>query len=179
MRLDHIVYGAADLAAAVDDIEARFGVRASPGGKHAGLGTHNALLALGPTAYLELIAPDPEQPEPANPRPFGLDDLNAPALVGWAVAVDDIDAAIAGCRAAGYDPGDAIEMRRTAPTGEVLSWRLTLNAIAGGVIPFFIDWGDTPHPADSAPPGLVLRSFEVDPRLLAVLEGPTGAQNLT
>jgi len=127
MTIDHLVYGAPDLAAAVDDLAARFGVRAQPGGKHHGIGTRNALLALGPRTYLEVLAPDPDQPPPSNPRPFGIDELTSPRLVGWAVGCDDIDTAIAGARAAGYDPGDAIEMTRTGATGTVLRWRLTLN----------------------------------------------------
>ena len=32
------------------------------------------LLGLGKGRYLEIIAPDPTQPEPAHPRPFDLDD---------------------------------------------------------------------------------------------------------
>src|SRR6266508_2662156 len=145
MTIDHLVYGAPDLAAAVDDLAARFGVRAQPGGKHHGIGTRNALLALGPRTYLEVLAPDPDQPPPSNPLPFGIDELTSPRLVGWAVGCDDIDTAIAGARAAGYDPGDAIEMTRTGATGTVLRWRLTLNANAGGPVPFLIAWGHTEH----------------------------------
>src|SRR5687768_4799640 len=108
--IDHLVYGAPDLYAAVDNLERRFGVRAAAGGKHVGIGTHNALLALGSNVYLEVIAPDPDQPWPANPRPFGVDELAAPRLVGWALGCHDIDAAIARSRSRGYDPGDAVEM---------------------------------------------------------------------
>ena len=44
LHIDHLVYAVPDLAAAVIDLEARFGVAPSPGGAHVGLGTFNALL---------------------------------------------------------------------------------------------------------------------------------------
>ena len=104
MLIDHLVYAVPDLQAAVADVAERFGVRAQPGGRHIGLGTHNALLALGPQTYLEIIAPDPEQPEPAAPRPFGIDGVSHGRLARWAVACDDIDEAVAAARSQGYDP---------------------------------------------------------------------------
>jgi hypothetical protein len=175
MLIDHLAYGAPDLAAAVDDIAERFGVRAQGGGQHVGLGTHNALLALGPSTYLEIIAPDPDQPTPAAPRPFGVDDLTRPRLVGWAVSCDDIDTTISTWRANGYEPGQVIDMQRNSPDGEVLRWRLTLNAREGGPVPFLIAWGDTPHPARSAPKGLTLAALEIehpDPAPLTALLAP-------
>jgi hypothetical protein len=160
--LDHLIYGVPVLADGVNELEERLGVRAQPGGKHQGLGTHNALLGLGQSAYLEVIAPDPEQPVPAMPRPFGLDSLDSPRLVGWAVRCHDIDARVAQAREQGYDPGDAIELQRTTVAGTVLRSRLTLNAIGGGPIPFLIDWGDAVHPTSSAPAGLTLLSFHLE-----------------
>jgi hypothetical protein len=162
MIIDHLVYAAPDLSRAVDDFEARFDVRAEAGGRHPGIGTHNALISLGPRTYLEMIAPDPDQPQPANPRPFGLDELTGPRLVAWAVGCDDIDAAVASAREHGYDPGDPIDMKRTTPSGAVLSWRLTLNALGGGPLPFLIAWGDSPHPALSAPHGLTFESLTLE-----------------
>ncbi len=203
MLIDHLVYAAPDLAAAVADVEERFGVRAAAGGRHVGLGTHNALLALGPRTYLEIIAPDPEQPDPAIPRPFGVDGVGHGGLVSWALACDDIDAAAAAARSHGYDPGGVVGAQRAGPTGAVLRWRLTLNALAGGLVPFLISWGDTEHPAGSAPPGLILESFHVEhpdppslgpalralgadvevrpataPALVAHLSGPNGSKVL-
>jgi hypothetical protein len=120
--------------------------------------------------YLEIIAPDPGQPEPPVPRPFGAGGVRRAGLVSWALACDDIDAAAAGARGHGYDPGPVADGQRTGPTRTVLRWRLTLNAMPGGLIPFLISWGDTEHPARSAPHGLTLEAFHVehpDPASLA------------
>ena len=158
---DHLVYVAPDLGAAVDELATRTGVRPTPGGRHVRLGTHNALLALGPDIYLEIIAPDHEQPPPAMPRPFGLDTLTAPRLLTWALKVPDIDAHVAAARAAAYDPGVVTSMSRARPDGVRLEWRLTLTPrLQGdGLVPFLIDWGTTPHPAPQAAAGCVLIEF--------------------
>lgn len=162
MLIDHIIYAHPELDIGAALIEQQFGVRASGGGQHPGYGTHNKLLALGPRTYLEIIAPDPEQPEPANARPFGVDGITRGGLVGWAIGCDDIDAAQAAARSRGFDPGEVISGQRVGPTGTALRWRLTRNALAGGSIPFLISWGDIPHPAQSAPQGLLLESFHLE-----------------
>ena len=42
--------------------------------------------------------------------------------------------------------------------GLVLSWRFTnpFTVLADGIVPFFIDWGQIPHPARSAAQGITL-----------------------
>jgi hypothetical protein len=178
MLIDHLIYRAPDLADAVADVEERFGVRARAGGKHIGLGTHNALLALGPRTYLEIIAPDPGQPQPSVPRQSGLDGASRGGLAGWAIACQDIDAAVADARRCGYDPGEVADMQRALPTGAVLRWRLTLNVVPGGLVPFLISWGDAEHPARSAPRGLTLETFHLehpDPASLVPLLSALGA----
>src|SRR6267142_855367 len=90
-QVDHLVYATPDLQLGVDTAEKLFGVRATPGGQHPGLGTRNALIALGPASYLEIIAPDPAQPAPEAPRPFGIDDLGAPRLATWAARASALE----------------------------------------------------------------------------------------
>jgi hypothetical protein len=157
--LDHLVYATPDLATTVEQVAERVGVRPVEGGPHIGLGTRNFLLGLGGRSYLEIVGPDPDQPEPAASRPFGVDDLTAPALVAWAVATTDIDAAVARAREAGVDLEAPYEMSRRRPDGTLLSWRLTPPL--PGVRPFLIDWGRTAHPTETLPV-VPLLSFEIE-----------------
>jgi hypothetical protein len=80
--IDHLIFAAPDLDDGIREIEDRFGVRAEGGGQHVGLGTHNKLVALGPSTYPEIIAPDPAQPEPPGPRPYGVDGFGAGSWAG-------------------------------------------------------------------------------------------------
>lgn len=165
LHIDHLVYAVPDLAEAVVDIENRFGVAPSPGGAHVGLGTFNALLGLGGRTYLEIIGPDPAQPDPDLPRPFGIDDLTEPRLVSWCASPNrPLADVVQVARAAGYDPGDVLPMTRRRPDGVVLEWSLTSTSLAeseGGVLPFFIDWGRTAHPSESIPVGGTLVSLDL------------------
>ncbi|WP_423921973.1 VOC family protein [Candidatus Poriferisodalis sp.] len=164
--IDHIVVAAPDLEAGTAAVEALVGMRAAPGGPHPGVGTRNTLMSLGDDVYLEIIAPDPEQPAPANPRPFGIDSLSRPKLVTFAVHASDgetIDDVVAAMRVCGEDPGEIISMSRVKPDGEELHWSLTLSpaglAEGAGLAPFVIEWGDTTHPATVTPTGCTLVSL--------------------
>ncbi|MFG6201949.1 VOC family protein [Nonomuraea sp. JJY05] len=158
-ELDHLVYAVPDLAAGVIAFAEATGVTPAAGGSHPG-GTANYLIGLGPAAYLEIIGPDPAAAG-ARPRAFGLENLTAPRLAGWAVRPDDIDETVRRARALGVDPGEVQPLSRRTPAGTLLEWRLTRWADPAAVnpVPFLIDWGRTAHPAASGLPQLGLTSF--------------------
>lgn len=157
-RVDHLVYATPDLDRGIERAEALLGVEAVPGGAHPGWGTRNALIGLGPGAYLEIVGPDPEQPEPEGGRPFRIDKLGKPVLVTWAVRVAGLAEIVIGAAQRGLDLGDVLEGERRRPDGSVLSWRLTNPFMerGDGIVPFFIDWGESPHPSEALEGGCEL-----------------------
>ena len=151
--MDHLVFAALDLEEGVRHVERLTGARMSPGGRHHGFGSHNRLLRLGDDCYMEVVAIDPDQPAPEGPRWFGLDSLEEPRLVTWCAKSSDLAGLVAQGRDAGIDLGEPIAGGRERADGARLSWTFTdpWAERAGGVIPFFIDWGTSPHPAESMP----------------------------
>src|SRR5262245_31239048 len=157
-QVDHIVYATPDLSLGIATAEKLFGVRATPGGQHPGLGTRNALIALGPASYLEIIGPDPDQPKPAGPRRFGIDDLKAPRLLTWVAKGTSLEKFAADAVAHGVDLGAVIPGSRKRPDGVVLSWTYTApqTVLADRLVPYLIDWGTSPHPSTTAAKGVTL-----------------------
>jgi hypothetical protein len=176
MNIDHLVYGAPDLLVGIRAVERLLGVRPGLGGKHVGIGTHNALAALGNGAYLEVIAPDPEQPTRLRPLPYGLDDLGAPRLLTWAIPSEDIEAQAARALQGGVDLGPIQRMSRERADGTRLEWRLTRSAamVGDGLVPFLIAWDPGAHPSETSPTGarlVALRGEHPEPeRITPMLE---------
>jgi glyoxalase-like protein len=164
LRVDHLVYATPDLQAGIERVERLVGLRASPGGQHPGRGTRNALLALGPASYLEIIGPDREQPSPPQARPFGIDDLKEPRLVTWAAKGTGLEQLANEARRHGVRLGAVIPGSRQRTDGVMLTWRYTdpRTLVADGIVPFFIDWGTTPHPAATAAGGASLVALRAE-----------------
>jgi hypothetical protein len=163
-QVDHLVYATPDINAGIDTLERLLGVRATVGGQHPGLGTRNALIALGPTSYIEIIGPDPDQAKPKGPRRFGIDDLKAPRLVTWVAKGSQLERLAADARLHGVDLGEVLSGSRKRPDGVVLSWRYTdpRMVVANRIVPYFIDWGTSPHPALTAPKGASLLGLRAE-----------------
>lgn len=164
LTLDHLILAGPDLESLTAALAARAGVHAVGGGRHAGQGTHNALVGLGPGRYLELLAADPAG-DGGGFRDW-IAYLDAPALHGWCVRGEpalDADAFASRVAAAGLAPR-RLAMTRTRPDGVRLAWELVFvdGHGFGSLVPFFIDWRGSPHPsaalaADLRDPRLLLR----------------------
>jgi glyoxalase-like protein len=91
VRIDHVIWGTQDLDAASARMAAQ-GLTVVPGGHHVGQGSGNRIVPLG-NAYIELMTID--DPEEAAGSPIGrvlLEVIAGEGWIGWAVAVDDVEA---------------------------------------------------------------------------------------
>lgn len=143
---DHITITALSLEAGASFVREVLGVSPQVGGKHPLMATHNLLLRLGDTCFLEVIAPDPSVPPPVRPRWFALDRLTPdapPSLAAWVIRTDNIHKTIA---------------RSSEPLGSVepmsrggFDWSITIPDDGlipfGGAAPALIEWHTDVHPA--------------------------------
>lgn len=159
-----MLYATPDLDVGIAAIENLLGVRAAIGGQHLGFGTRNALLSLGPSTYFEIVGPDPAQPKPPGPRRFGVDDLKAPTLIGWVSRSTLLPELVARARAQGIAMGDALVGGRTLPDGSALTFGYTdpSAVLEHRLVPYFMDWGTSPHPGTTAPQGARLVGLRLE-----------------
>ena len=175
LRLDHFIYAGRDLDSMSAQFEHLTGVAPGRGGRHPGLGTHNALASLGRDVYFELLAVDPEQKQSLQGTMGGrIDALPFPRLLAYMLKGRDLELhkKVLAQNSIGADLFDA---SRTTPDGRTLKWRLLVphDNPFGDFVPKFIDWLDTPHPATTSATGCTFHSFEIGhpeaPRLNALL----------
>jgi hypothetical protein len=181
MRIDHVLIATSDLDAAAARLEAEHGLVAAGGGRHDGLGTHNRIVPLG-GGYLELIAV--ADADEAASSEFGRAlsariGARGEGLMGWAVAVDDIEVVAA-----------RLGTRVDTIAREGLTARLTgtADAMADASLPFFIerDAGVADPGADGEAGGITWIEVAADEHVLhewigvgaglpvRVVDGPRG-----
>ncbi len=164
--LDHLVVTAPSLDVGARYVERALGVALQPGGEHSRMGTHNLLLRLGATAYLEVISTNPAAPHPGRARWFALDDPDAcarPRLSTWVARTSSVQASLATTR---ENLGPVELMSR----GD-LEWQITVPSNGrppfDGVVPALIQWPDGRHPAsnlrDAGCALLRLEAYHSDP----------------
>jgi catechol 2,3-dioxygenase-like lactoylglutathione lyase family enzyme len=123
-RLDHVVIAVSDLARAVDDYR-MLGFTVQMGGRHPGRASHNALVAFGDGAYLELIA----WPEP-GPAERWYNELTAhgEGFLDFALIPEDMPRAIDEARARGLPLDGPLDGGRVRPDGRELRWQTATQA---------------------------------------------------
>jgi len=186
--IDHLVVTAPSLGSGAAYIREALGVEMQPGGTHHAMGTHNLLLKLDDSTYLEVLAVDPDMTAPGQPRWFDLDRVTSPALATWVARVDDIHAA---ALALGI-PGHHIKPMSRG----VLNWLITIPDDGRlSNLPVLIQWLNGPHPATSLPDaGCFLTRLDVQlkplsplvldarcsagPELIASIRTPLGLRSL-
>lgn len=143
-HIDHITITAPNLAVGVAFVRRSLGVMPQVGGEHPRMGTHNFLLRLGDSIFLEVISPNPSAPKPGRPRWFELDSLEPdapPRLATWVARTTAIYSTLAACS----EPlGNVEPMSR----GE-LNWLMTIpgdgSLSFNGIAPMLIEWHTEAH----------------------------------
>ncbi|MEM1398313.1 MAG: VOC family protein [Pseudomonadota bacterium] len=149
-RIDHFTLGTADLAVGKTALDGLIGATLPLGSKHDAMSTHNCVCQAGDSRFFELIAIDPDAPDPGRTRWFTLDSpatqtrlADRPRALCWVVNTTDLDAVVA---ASPVDLGEIVDFRRGDRT-----WRLTVpkdgSLPEAGLIPAFIEWSPGPHPS--------------------------------
>ena len=146
--IDHLVIGANTLEEGRNYVHQMLGIFPEPGGVHKKMGTHNCLLKLGPSVYLEVIAINQDGPKPGRPRWFGLDTFRTsskPRLITWVVRTNDIQEATTQSK---FNSGEIVAMSRGN-----LEWLISVPVDGGmplqGIAPALIQWKTNLHPAVS------------------------------
>ena len=144
--IDHIAVTAPTLEAGAEFVYKSLGVKPQKGGEHPRMGTHNLLLRLGNSVYLEVISPDPAAESPERPRWFALDEITTETpskLKTWVVRTEDIYSTVKICS----EPVGEIEAMSRGEN----NWLITIPKdgsipIVEGA-PALIQWQDESHPA--------------------------------
>ncbi|MEE4209958.1 MAG: VOC family protein [Parvularcula sp.] len=169
--VDHIVFAVPDLQVATDHLAGVLGISPVRGGEHVALGTENTLFSLGGRQYFEILGPSRNQ---AELQPFGaaLASKDRPDILTFAVETDNLEEIVRVAEEIGLETSGIANSSRVMPDGQVLRYRsvLVISQEFRGLVPFFIDWGDGPHPGLTSPEGATLKYLEVlspDPAKLA------------
>ena len=148
--IDHLVITAGSRRAGAKYLADVLGVAPIEGGEHVRMGTHNALVRLGQSIYIEAIAVNPNAPKPSHPRWFGLDNLRrdaAPRLATWVVRTTNIRRAVEISR---LPLGNIETMSRGS-----FEWQITIPSDGElpfeGAAPTLIEWKTKMHPTNVIP----------------------------
>jgi hypothetical protein len=145
-RIDHITITSPSLNEGSELVYENLGVRPQQGGEHPRMGTHNLLLRLGESMFLEVIAINHAAAKPSRARWFELDTLPpkaTPRLACWVARTESIHEAT--CAAT-----EALGRPEPMSRGS-LEWLISIpedgSLPLGGAAPVLIEWHTAAHPA--------------------------------
>jgi len=146
--IDHLVIGAHTLEEGRNYVRQTLGIFPEAGGEHVKMGTHNCLLKLGNSIYLEVIAINRDVPQSGRAHWFGLDEFisnTKPRLLTWVVRTNNIEDAK---KKSIISLGEIENMNRGK-----LEWLITVMPDGSmpmlGIAPTLIQWKSDKHPAGS------------------------------
>jgi len=143
--LDHVVIAVADLEQAIADYRS-LGFTVTPGGRHPGRTSHNALIVFEDGAYIELIAwTAPNDAERWNV----VHRAHGDGFMDFALIPEDLPRATAEAKARGLPLNGPIDGGRVRPDGVELEWQTARQATFD--LPFFC--GDVTPRALRVPEG--------------------------
>ncbi len=164
LQFDHIAFTAPSRTSGKAAFAEATGVDMPDGGEHPAMGTHNALTALGPDSFVEVIAVNPDAPAPARARWFDLDARSDHPALGTPILLyrtDDLEADLGRATHLGFDIGGPLALSR-----DTLTWNFAVRqdgSLPEDGAPILLQWthGGV-HPAGGmADQGLRLASIAI------------------
>jgi hypothetical protein len=162
--LDHIVLAAPDLEKAIQKFEELTGIMPTHVGPLQGLGAKTAHVGLDNNRYIEILAPDDEDPGPLGEELKKLQDGSLTPY-HYAIRSSEVSRLIEGYvyDVLGWDP-DHIAMVQALPNNSLRQWDLLTmyGHDMGGAAPYYVKWNDhARHPTACIPLNATLTSFKV------------------
>ena len=141
------VYCVPDLEIALDRFKNDYGIEAIIGGRHLDQGTKNAIVSLGQSVYLELLAIDKSSSKNIEHHWMGIDYLTSPKITRWAIVSDQINEDLKTIAAYKTDLAKSHQGSRVMTNGGLLSWQMSLPSYRPEVelMPFLLNWSESDH----------------------------------
>jgi hypothetical protein len=156
-ELDHWVWTVPDLSVGAAWIREKLGSTYF-GGRHEHLGSANHILPLDDLKYLEVLGPS-EEIGLLTPKLASC----APRIATFAIRAVSLESVASLAADLGLTPKGPRSYTRLQADGTSLSWQLL--ELRGhnfrDYLPFFIDWGSSPHPSSALKAQSSVESFAV------------------
>lgn len=163
-KIDHIVYAVANLQRSIESFQEATGLKVFAGGEHPDWGTHNALVRIGETTYLEFLAKK-KSSQPVHAKTWmGIDLLQGDKITRWALASKTVELEAKFLKKYNEALSTIVIGSRATEDGKMLNWLMTTVLPTPEVepAPFLIDWKKSAHPTEALPLDCQIKSFTIE-----------------